>query len=467
MDRVRQWNIEKRIQNPELRLTYRSGAGPVSRPPVTSSLAFDSSRPVDVVAVRQYLKRKRDEVEQEHRPRARGEASTASHSPGSQPSQPSQRTERSFRGSHNWDESLSLAISRTTTPSSNAASTNLNRLRFDNIWRRTEPSYPIFRFMSDYNPILARPGMTADERNRVNMLSSCSIFLRSRARRSDPSLPLIDVSSNSKAIAAHEKHLLALDFFEQDRQIEAGEAVDACCDMLKFLVLSQQPSLLSCVTVVISELTSSGRPEFAAQVLQFVSDLAAIRLGQRHPITIFLWCMRASDVPTQRLLTEEFLKLGIAEMEMIDPKGLTELITDYQYRLLRIYNEQGKLTEALQLMKNRAYHYEVHFGHYHRETSNIIYQIARTHFLAGDMVEARFNFEDVLARVPSLTEDRPHRGWLRINATGRLAQIWKKLGDDQRARDYATECLNGPNEGEEDSEDIWRKVFADESILNG
>lgn len=280
------------------------------------------------------------------------------------------------------------------------------------------------------------------------------------------SLPPIDASPESDAIVAHDFHNRAMNLFSLGRAAEAREAIDSCCGKMGSMITTQQPSLLSCVTVIISELTSNGRPEYAASILKFISDFASIRLGVRHPLTIFLWCMRASDHQAQLILTEELLQRGITELRRIDAKGLKKLIDDFEYRLNRIYSEQGKVDAALDLMKARAYHHELHFGHFDHETANTIYMIARTHFISDNMVEAKFNFEDVLGRTPHISDEAPNKVWLRINCEGRLAQIYKRLGEDDTAREYGLKCLKGPNTGEEEFEVWWRKALVVDGILS-
>ena len=463
MERVRHWNTHKRVQNPELRLTYRTGVGRAGPYPGEHALAFDSSRPVEVRAVRQYLKRKRAGSEQYGF--SRPQSSRQSRSPTS--SQMSRSSYRSYKGSDSWDEILSLAIARTATPSTGTNRSTPSKTGLTESWVQSHPSFPIFQFMDDYNPMYTVAGISEEERNRVHMLSSCTLFLRTRSTNSYPQLPPIDASVDSQAMIVLDRHGDALKYFELGKQLEAMQAVDSCCAAMETLVATQQPSLLSAIIVIVSELTSNGKPEFAQQVLQFITELATIRLGQRHPICVFLWCMRASDVAAQRVLTEEFLTRAIDELEKIDARGLVDLINDYQYRLLRVYNEQGKLSAGLDLLKKKAYYYEIHFGHFHFDTLNSIYQIGRNCVLSGDLIEARFNFEDVLQRLPGVNKDAPNIVWLHLNSHGRLAQICKRLNDEDQATEHATLCLAGPNEGEENLEEWWRGNFTKEDISYG
>ena len=79
-------------------------------------------------------------------------------------------------------------------------------------------------------------------------------------------------------------------------------------------------------------------------------------------------------------------------------------------------------------------------------------------------MEARFNFEDVLQRLPGLDKEAPNRVWLRLNSHGRLALINNQLDNNEQATEHAKSCLAGPNDGHEDLEDWWRGIFAKEEI---
>ena len=300
------------------------------------------------------------------------------------------------------------------------------------------------------------------------MLSSCNLFLSSRVAATDPGLQPIDVSSDSQAVKALMEHNRAEDLWEQELELEARQAVVSCYGCVRSLILDQQPTLFSCMATIISELRHRDKSAYADLILIRATNLAVHQFGNRHPLTVFLAWLRFVDLDAQQELVELFLTRGIALLRETDPNGsnLRDLTMNFEYQLKRLYEMQGRHEDALNLMKRRAYNFEIQLGHYNVETLSCIYQIARAYFLARRWQDAKFYFEDVMVRLQKLPAEDPNHSWFRIHGIGRLAQVYKKLEDDVTALKRARECLRVADEAQEkELSSTYRLRFVQDEIL--
>ena len=337
---------------------------------------------------------------------------------------------------------------------------NRNSMSFDN--------YAML-FFDTYDPWRPSPAPSPEQKHQVNMLSSLDIFLKTRLRQDDSVCGPIAVEGDEVQPTIYEKPFTKFwavhNLLETGKIPEAFTALDEWCEIIQMMLKSQQPPLISLLSVMSFEFNNLNKPEIADKVLNFLTSAAEVYFGKRHPLSVMIWCLRASNKGAEVALPELALERAVKQLGKMDHKHIALLLEDVKYRYAQVLRQRGKIEESVLILRGMAEDNERTYGSLSSKAMEPLYTIGRTYYDAESNPQAKEAFEAILQRVgesPGLDNT-----WLRTGSHGRLAQICKRLGYDLQARHHALTALNESfNLNDEcQQRSVWLTRFERDKIL--
>lgn len=308
-------------------------------------------------------------------------------------------------------------------------------------------AYSMF-FLDGYSPLGGMPAPSAEQKHQINMLSSMDMFLKARLQQDDSVCGPLAVEQKGEGPftfstifeVPFQKFWAVFYLLEAGKMEEAFEALDDWCEYIRDMLKSQQPPLISLMSMMYDEFRQLGRPEIAEKVLNYLTGLAEVYFGKRHPMSVMLWCLRASNIADETALPELALERAVEQLGKINHEHIALLIEDFKFRWTHILRQRNKIEEAVVVLRDMTVNAESLYGPSSPKTAEPVYVIARTYFAAEKDLPAVLAFQEVLQRIGDYPgEDNT---WLRACAHGRLAQVYKRLGYDLQARTHALTLLS-------------------------
>lgn len=309
---------------------------------------------------------------------------------------------------------------------------------------RSFDQYTLF-FLNGYSPFGSMPAPTAEQKHQINMLSSMDIFLKTRLNQDDSvcgPIDVVDKGEHNLTIFEEpfNKFWAVFYLLEAGKMDEAFNALDDWCEFIKGMLRTQQPPLLSLMSIMYDEFRQMGRPEIADRVLTYLTGLAEVYFGKRHPMSVMLWCLRASNLADETALPEVALERAVEQLGEIQHEHIVLLLEDFKFRWTHILRQRHKTEEAVVVLREMVSEQERVWGPTSPKAAEPVYVIARTYYAEEQDLPAVAAFQEVLQRVGDY--QAYDYTWLRACAHGRLALIYKRLGYDLQARSHALSLLS-------------------------
>ncbi|KKY23452.1 hypothetical protein UCRPC4_g02900 [Phaeomoniella chlamydospora] len=334
---------------------------------------------------------------------------------------------------------------------------------------RSFHQYTLF-FLDGYSPFGGCPAPSAETKHQVSMLSSMDIFLKERLSSHSVYGPIaVDTKAEGMSTAFEEpfnRFWAVLYLLEAEKMDEGFTALDEWCDYIKGMLRTQQPPLLSLMSMMYDEFRQMGKPEIADRVLNYLTNLAEVYFGKHHPMSVMLWCLRASNIADEKALPELALERAVQQLGSIQHEHIILLLEDFKLRWTHILRQRNKTEEAIVVLKRMCVDQENVYGATSPKAIEPLYVIARTYFAAEKDLPAVVGFQEVLQRTGELQTE--HHIWLRACAHGRLAQVYKRLGYDLQARSHALSLLSEAGkiwDNDHPQRKVWLSRIEKENIL--
>ncbi|KAL9618449.1 MAG: hypothetical protein Q9160_006827 [Pyrenula sp. 1 TL-2023] len=225
--------------------------------------------------------------------------------------------------------------------------------------------------------------------------------------------------------------------------VARGDSSDVFKDLnnssakLHYIFKQQRPELIPCMLWLISEFEAAGQTDLSTQVLSFAAELSRIVLGDQHPITMIIWCLYASD--SRLLMVEpimrEIIKLFSAAVDRHDyTLSFMLQITADLVRLQKRYGEADALwREVIRRSEESA-------GPNSKQTVTFLLNAVEPSVEAGSFVQAETGLRDILDRV-EVFDDREYQLAMQARVHFMLCMIEQAQGNQIKADTYADEAV--------------------------
>ena len=372
-----------------------------------------------------------------------------------------------------WPSNYSKKRKSTSSPSSRSTTSGSTSATSSSIVASISPhamSMDLYSllFFNTYDPLLPNPAPSPEQKHQINMLSSLDIFLKTRLGQDDAICgPIAVEGSDAPTIyeAPFVKFWAVHNLFETGQLTEAFTLLDEWCTLIQSMLRTQQPPLLSLLAVMSFEFHKLGKPEIADRVLNFLTSLAEVYLGKRHPLSVMIWCLRASNIADELALPELALERAIKQLSKVEHRHIALLVEDVKFRYSLVLRHRGKIEESVTMLQSMAEDAERVYGPLSTKTMEPLYTRARAYFDAEKNEQGKEAFEAILNRVGNASGW--DNTWLRTGSHGRLAQICKRLGYDLQARNHALFALDESVKlnDEAQQKSVWLARFERDKIL--
>lgn len=213
--------------------------------------------------------------------------------------------------------------------------------------------------------------------------------------------------------------------------------LNSSSEKLNYIFRQQRPELIPCLLWMISEFEVAGQRDYSTQILSFAAELSQIVLGDQHPITMVIWSLYASE--TRLLLVEpimkEIIKIFSAEVSRYD--HTLSFMLQVTADLLRL---QKRYTEADLLWREVVRRSEEDTGLNSQETVTYMLSAVEPAMEAGAHVEAEAGLRDILARV-DVFDDREYQLAMQARVHFMLCLIEQRRGNGAKADEYADKAM--------------------------
>ena len=324
------------------------------------------------------------------------------------------------------------------------------------------------QFLHGYSPFGGFPAPSSEQRHQISMLSSMDLFLKTRLLHDTSPLRIDYRNDGAPSLFedAFNKFWSVFYLLEAGKMDEAFEALDAWCEYTKDLLKTQQPPLLGLLSMMMDEFRALGRPEIAEKVLNYLTGLADVYFGKRHPISVMLWCLRASNVADEHALPELAMERAVIQLGSLQHDHIALLREEFKLRWSHILRQRNKVDEAVVVLRELVDENEKVYGPGHVKTLEPLFSIGRCWFACEHYLPGAVAFQEVLQRVGDLEcEDLC---WIRACSHGRLAQTYKRLGYEKQAMTHALALLTEAGKiwhKDHPQRKVWLARLAKDNIL--